>query len=120
MPSSYRELVVWQKSMDMAVAAYEVSRAFPGPERFGMTAQLRRAAVSVPTNIAEGSGRGAVNDFRRFLAIARGSAKETETLLILAERIGFVTAEQSKPVLALLTEITSMLAVLRKRLSASS
>lgn len=85
---SFRDLVAWQRAVDLCEAVYAVSREFPPEERFGLTAQLRRSAVSVPSNIAEGYGRGRQQDYIRFLSIARGSLYELETQLILAARLG--------------------------------
>ncbi|WP_374687346.1 four helix bundle protein [Promineifilum sp.] len=76
---SYRELIVWQKAMDLVLNVYEVTRAFPREEAFGLTSQLRCACISVPSNIAEGQGRHSVKEFVRFLEIAHGSLQEVET-----------------------------------------
>ena len=92
--ASYDELRVWQRAMDLAAHVYELTRAFPQSEVFGITSQLRRSAVSVPSNIAEGHGRGSPQDFLRFLAIARGSLSELETQLKLAFSIGYLASEQ--------------------------
>jgi four helix bundle protein len=86
----FRELVAWQKAMDLVVAVYELSARFPGDERFGLTNQIRRAAVSIPSNIAEGQGRGAGASFGQFLRIALGSLQEVETQLLIAQRLGYV------------------------------
>ncbi len=85
---SYRDLLVWQRAMDLAAAAYELSRAYPRDELFGLTSQTRRAAASIAANIAEGYGRSTKPAYLNFLRIAQGSLKELETHLILAERIG--------------------------------
>ena len=90
---SYRSLAVWRKSMDLAVQVYEVTARFPPEERFGLVAQMRRAAVSVPSNIAEGYGRDSQGAFAHFLRIAQGSLKELETQTILAERIGMMSQD---------------------------
>ena len=116
MSRSHRELIVWQKSIEMVTQVYRVTARFPEGERFGRTSQLRRAAVSVPANIAEGSGRTSINDYRRSLAIARGSAMEVETLLTIAVRLQFLASDSAAPLVSLITEITRMLAVLRTRL----
>lgn len=87
MLSSYRELLVWQKAMELAVKSYLLSHSFPKSEMYGLTSQLRRASVSVPSNIAEGYGRGGRKEYLQFLFfIARGSLKELETQTILAQR----------------------------------
>jgi four helix bundle protein len=89
----YRELVVWQKAIDFAEMVYRATREFPRDELFGLTSQLRRAAVSVASNIAEGQGRGTTKDFIHFLHIANGSLQECETQLVLAERFGYLEAD---------------------------
>src|SRR5438067_30151 len=76
--ASHRDLIVWQKAMDMAVQVYKITTNFPAHEKFGMTSQITRAAVSVAANIAEGNARGSAKDYANFLAIARGSLMETE------------------------------------------
>ena len=112
---SYRDLEVWQRGMDLAVQVYAASRAFPEEERYGLTAQLRRAAISVPSNIAEGWGRHARKEFQRFLKIARGSLAEVETQLMLAHRLGYVEAQTQHYLLAQTdTEARMLLTLLRK------
>lgn len=88
---TYRDLDGWRKSMDAVVAIYEISRRLPADERFGLISQLQRAAASVPANIAEGHGRLHKGDFVHHLSMARGSLCETETHLLLAVRLGYVT-----------------------------
>ena len=90
----HHRLVVWQDAMLLVEDVYALTRAFPEDERFGLTSQLRRAAVSVPSNIAEGAARSGAAEFLRFLHIARGSLAEVDTQLRLAERLGFCPAEQ--------------------------
>ena len=85
--SHYRQLVAWQKAMDLVVAVYDASRSFPKEECCGLTSRLRRSAVSVPSNIAEGQGRGTPDDFKRFLRISNGSRQELETRMLVAERL---------------------------------
>ena len=87
---SYRDLIAWQKAMDLAVAVYKATDTFPRGEMYCLAGQMRRAATSVPSNIAEGQGRGATKEYLRFLRIARGSVQELETQLILAHRLGYV------------------------------
>lgn len=87
---SYRELVAWQKAMDLAAEVYRITRTFPGDELYGITSQLRRASVSVPANIAEGQGRQTTGEFRQFLGHARGSLLETETHILLAMRLHYI------------------------------
>jgi four helix bundle protein len=92
--TNYRELVVWQKAMDLACVAYELTRRFPSEERYGLSQQLRRAAVSIASNIAEGQGRQTTRDFLHFLYIANGSLRETETQTLLSERLQYITADE--------------------------
>jgi four helix bundle protein len=86
---SYRDLIVWQKSIDLAKQAYKFTERFPQKEVYGLTSQIRRAAVSIAANIAEGHARESTGEFRQFLGIARGSLAELETLLLLAEEFGY-------------------------------
>jgi four helix bundle protein len=90
---SFRDLIAWQKAMQLCHQVYSISARFPPAERFGLTAQLRRAAVSIPSNVAEGYGRGHQQDYVRFLRIARGSLYELETQLTLAVRLEFATSD---------------------------
>lgn len=90
--SSYQDLVVWQQGVDLAERLYAVTRAFPDEERFGLSMQLRRAGVSISSNIAEGWGRGSTKDYVRFLRIAQGSLAEVETQLIIGHRLGYISA----------------------------
>jgi len=112
---SHRDLIVWQKAMDLVVEVYRVSGMFPTSERWRLVDQISRAVVSVPGNIAEGQGRGTAKDFAQFLAIARGSLNETETYLLLAVRLGYLTTEKIAPALSLLTEVSKMLGSLRAK-----
>jgi len=91
---SYRDLVVWQKSMALVTEVYRHTERFPRAEAFGLTAQLRRAAVSIPSNIAEGQGRLSTGEFKQFLGHARGSLLELETQILIAQELGYLgTAE---------------------------
>ena len=90
---SYRDLIVWQKGMDLVEVLYRCSQAFPPDERFGLTSQLRRAAVSIPSNIAEGNSRGTTKDFLKFLDIAYGSLAEVETQVQIANRLRYLNDE---------------------------
>ena len=108
----YRDLLVWQKAMAWVESVYALSREWPSEERFGLTSQIRRAAVSVPSNIAEGCARRATGDFIRFLSIARGSLAEAETQLILAERLSYLAASDARLLLDSADEISRMLASL--------
>jgi len=92
---SYRELLVWQRSMALATQIYEATRSFPREEIYGLTSQLRRAAISVPSNIAEGYGRGSDKSFSLFLTQARGSLYEVETQLEIAANLNYLSSEEA-------------------------
>lgn len=102
---NYRQLVAWQKAMDLAEAVHVVTRAFPRDELFGLTSQLRRATVAVPSNMAEGQGRGTTKDFLHFLRIATGSLQESETQLLLARRFDYLSSPELDRLLALSDEV---------------
>ena len=107
--TSYRGLDVWQLAMAIVVEVYRVTRAFPAEERFGLIAQLRRAAVAIPSNIAEGRNRLGPGEFRRFVSIARGSVAEVETQLAVAVALGFVGAGEVESLSSRLDELSKML-----------
>ena len=109
---SYKDLTVWQKSMDLATIVYRLIRKLPGEERFALCDQIRRSAVSIPSNIAEGKSRNSKREYRQFVGIAKGSAAELETQLILCERIGYLEKEELKEAVGLLEEVSKMLAKL--------
>lgn len=114
---SYRDLIVWQKGMDLVTKIYEIARKFPPIEQYGLRSQICRAAVSIPSNIAEGHGRNSLNELRHFLSIARGSLVETQTQIEIAFRLGYVTNEELQEIWSLQEEIGKMLwAMLKKRL----
>ena len=113
---NYQDLEVWQKAMTLAEQCYLVTKVFPREELFGMTSQIRRAAVSIPANIAEGQGRQHTKEFLNHLSIARGSLKELETHLILSQRVGLLKQQNTEPLLRLADEISRMLTGLRKTL----
>ena len=106
---SYRELIVWQKGMDLVMLVYQVTKVFPKEERYGLTSQIRRSAVSVPSNIAEGQGRRSPADFKRFLSIARGSLQEVETQIMIASRLNYIEKTQEQKLLRLSTEVAKLL-----------
>jgi len=93
MIQSFRDLQIWQKSMQLAVAVYSLTRGFPREELYGLTSQIRRSAVSIPSNIAEGQGRLNLGEFKQFLGIARGSNCELQTQLEIARALGFGNSE---------------------------
>jgi len=106
---SYRDLKVWQAGMDLAQECYLLTRRFPREEQFGLTSQIRRAASSIPANIAEGWGREGTAEYIQFLRIAQGSLKELETHLLLSERVGLVATEQTRPILQGTDELGRMI-----------
>jgi four helix bundle protein len=114
---SYRDLLVWQRAMDIAVAVYELTRTYPRDETFGLTAQTRRAAASVPANIAEGFGRASRASYAHFAKIAQGSLKELETHLILAERVGATKPGTTDAILRESDELGRMLRSLITKLA---
>jgi four helix bundle protein len=113
---SYRDLIVWQKSMDLAVEVYSLSQNFPSQELYSLTNQLRRAIVSIPSNISEGNQRSSTLEFLQFLSIAQGSLAESETQILLAIRLNYISEIQAKKAINLQTEIGKMLATLRNKL----
>lgn len=115
---SHRDLQVWKASMDFAVAIYRASMAFPQTERFALANQMQRAAVSIPSNIAEGHARQSTADFLHFLSIAKGSLAEIETQLELSSRLGYIEPAPLQEVLQQATSIGRMLSALQQRLRA--
>jgi four helix bundle protein len=109
MGRSYKDLVAWEKAMDLVTATYRSTARFPKEEQFGLTSQLRRAAVSIPSNIAEGQGRLSEKEFRYFLGQARGSLMEVETQLQIAKNLGYMEAEQTKELLESCAEVGRIL-----------
>lgn len=109
MIKSYKDLVVWQKSITLVQQVYELSKDFPKSEFFGLSQQLRRSAVSVPSNIAEGYGRGSRNDYLRFCKIARGSCFELETQIIIAIQLKMVNKVSAENVTSLINEVCRLL-----------
>jgi four helix bundle protein len=112
----YRDLTVWQKSMDLVVEIYRLSKRFPADEHWGLTSQIRRAAVSIPANIAEGNGRVYRADYVRFLSIARGSLREVETQLQIAVRLEYLPRQDAIQVWNLLQEVGRLITGLIKSL----
>ena len=116
----YRELKVWQKSMDLVEESYRLTAAFPKHELYGLTSQLRRAAVSVAANIAEGHGREHLGDYLRSLSIANGSLMELETHLLIGRRMRYMSAEEEQGFLQRAAEVGRMLAGLVRALKRRS
>jgi four helix bundle protein len=117
---NYKDLVVWQKGIALAKATYRLTKTFPNEEKFGLVSQMRRAAVSIPSNIAEGQARHTTGEFIQFISHAEGSVAELETQFILSIELGFSQTEQTQPALSLLDDIRRMLNGLRRKLSAAS
>ena len=109
MLNSYRDLIVWQKSMELVVAVYELTENYPKSELYGLTSQSRRCGVSIPSNIAEGRRRGTINEFRHFLTISYASGAELETQIEIAKRLSFGKHLDYSKVDALLEEVMKML-----------
>ena len=114
--NSYRDLLVWQKGLELAYLLYEITRLFPQEERFGLISQIRRAAVSVPSNIAEGQAKYGKKEFIRYLYIAKGSLAELDTQCLIARKLGYVEEPQIKPILLQIDELQRMLYSLIEKL----
>ena len=106
---NYKELVVWQKAMELVSEVYRATATLPREELYGLTSQLRRSAVSVPSNIAEGQGRATKGEFIQFLCHSRGSLLEVETQLLIAASLGYLETEHSRRLQAKVTEVARML-----------
>lgn len=102
---NYSELIAWQKAMDLVERIYEATREFPREELYGLTSQLRRAAVSIPSNIAEGQGRRSTKEFLHHLSYAHGSLREVETQLLIAGRLGYLRRSKVVAVMSLSAEV---------------
>ena len=116
----YSELLVWQKAVDLVTTVYRLTKAFPADEKFGLTAQMRRAAVSIPANIAEGHGRKSTKAYLNHVSIANGSLMELETLLQIAARLEYLENEHLVEVLKRTNEIGKMLSGLTRSLNPQS
>jgi four helix bundle protein len=112
----FQQLQVWQKAVELSVECYRLTQNFPSEERYGLTSQIRRSAVSVAANIAEGHARFHIKEFLNHLSMARGSLAELETLLMIAQKISLLSEEQLKATLAHTDEIGRMTAGLRHAL----
>lgn len=112
--SSFKNLIVWQKSFDLATKIYQLTNSLPKDELYGLSSQMRRCAVSIPSNVAEGNQRNNIKEYRQFIGIAKGSAAELETQLLLCQTIYGVTIEEH---LSLLIEIQKMLGALSRNLA---
>ena len=106
---NFRELKIWQRSMDLVVKVYKKTKTFPKEETFGITFQIRKSAVSVPSNIAEGAGRDSNQQFKHFLAISMGSDNELQTQIELSRRIGYITDEDAFDIIEEASQIYKMI-----------
>lgn len=113
---THRDLIVWQKGMELVQQVYALTGRFPADERFRLVNQTTRAAVSIPANLAEGHARGTRREYAHFVAIARGSLMELETYVMIARRLGYGNETQLQDSLSLITELSRMLTALRNRL----
>src|SRR2546429_2823052 len=113
---SYRDLVVWQKGMDLVVECYRITNLLPKNEIYGLASQIQRAAVSIPANIAEGHGRDHLGDYLHHLSVANGSLMELETHLLLLPRLSYVSSSELERAFTLTDEIGKMLSGLSKSL----
>lgn len=107
--NSYKDLIVYQKSLDLSVRVYEITKNFPKTEIYGLTNQIRKNVVSIPSNIAEGQKRGHIAEYIQFLRIAYGSGAELETQLAMAVKIGYLTQKEFDTLNSILEEIMKML-----------
>ena len=114
---SHKDLTVWQKSMDLVVLVYKLMEQLPKEERYSLCDQIRRSVVSIPSNIAEGKSRNSIKEYKQFIGIAKGSAAELETQLLICERIGYLNKEDLSNTLGLLDEVSKMLAKLNTALA---
>ena len=117
---SYRDLVAWQKAMDLVEEVYRVTRGWPGDERFELTSQIRRAVVSIPANIAEGQGRNGSKELLHHLSIASGSLHEAETHLLIAKRLQYLDGQTCDAVLEHTAEVGRLLYGLRRSIASSA
>jgi four helix bundle protein len=117
-PSSYKDLLVWQKGIALVKHIYRLTTVFPGDEKYGLVSQMRRAAVSVPSNIAEGQARHSTGEFVQFVSHAEGSVAELETQLIIAVELGYCNLAHVQEAFELILELRKMLNALRRKLLA--
>jgi len=115
-PQSYRDLLVWHKGIELAKLLYSLTSKLPAEERFGLVSQIRRAAVSIPSNIAEGQARRTTGEFLQFISHAEGSAAELDTQLYLTVELGFCKSVDAASSVSLIDEIRRMLNSLRRKL----
>lgn len=114
---SYKDLIAWQKAIELVVIVYRLSARFPKDENYGLRQQLRRAAVSIPSNIAEGQCRSTTKDFLHFLAVAHGSLAEVETQVIIARRLDYFQQQEMDELIPQINEVGRILSGLRNSLA---
>lgn len=114
--ANYSDLIAWQKAFRLALALYKATADFPTEEKYGITSQIRRACISVPSNIAEGHGRSSKGDFYHHLSIAQGSLKEIETQLLIANALGYCGTKQTSLLMTMTAEVGRLISGLRKSL----
>ena len=120
MSASYRDLIAWQKAMRMVTSVYRLTEGFPKHELYGLTNQIRRAAVSVPSNIAEGQGRNSRGEFLQFLGTSKGSLLELETQIMIAQDLGYCSEAQAVPILGTTDDVARLIGGLKKPLQRQS
>lgn len=118
--SDYKDLKVWQSAMNLSEEIYKLVKLLPVEEKFALSDQMRRAAVSIPSNIAEGSGKGSSKDFLRFIRISQGSRREIETQLLICVRVGYLTEQEISKALSLCEETGRLMTGLIRKLESSS
>ena len=106
---NYRDLIAWQKAMDLVAEIYKATQSLPKEEIYGLVSQMRRAAVSIPSNIAEGEGRRSGNEFGHFLSIAHGSLRELETQILISQRLAYLTETQVQTLIGMTEEVGRLL-----------
>jgi four helix bundle protein len=116
-PRSYKDLFVWQKGIELAKAVYRLTRSYPNEEKFGIVAQMRRAAISIPSNLAEGQARHTTGEFIQFISHSEGSVAELDTQLILSIELKLCSGTDAESAFGLISELRKMLNVLRRKLS---
>ncbi len=113
---NYKDLRIWQSSFNLSIEILKITKKFPKDERFNLVSQLNRAAISIPSNIAEGHGRGSQRDFHRFCSIAKGSANEVETQVLIANQMGYINAAESTHLIHQIESVLRQLIAFQKTL----
>ena len=115
--SDYKDLLVWQKGITLVKQVYQITRTFPDDEKFGLVSQMRRAAISIPSNIAEGQARHTTGEFLQFLSYAEGSVAELDTQLLIAIELSYCTKSRAHAPFELISELRKMLNAIRRKLA---